>query len=99
VDFSLLTVGSVLFDAVFVPGGPRSVGALRSDAMAVQFVNEGYKHCKALGATGAGTELFPVEGASAKPDGATTRAGDGRPWLPAGDPPGSPGRGGPGGEG
>jgi catalase len=86
VDFSLLTVGSVLFDAVFVPGGSRSVGALRSDAMAVQFVNEAYKHCKALAATGAGTELFPVEGASAKPDGATTRAVDGRPGLPAGDP-------------
>ena len=59
VDFSLLTVGSVLFDAVLVPGGPRSVETLRADAMAVHFVNEAYKHCKALAASGAGIELLP----------------------------------------
>jgi len=59
VDFSLLTVGSVLFDAVFVPGGEASVTALRADAMAVHFVNEAYKHCKAIAATGAGAELVP----------------------------------------
>jgi catalase len=59
VDFSLLTVGSVLFDAVYVPGGSESVKALRSDAMAVLFVNEAYKHCKALAATGEGITLLP----------------------------------------
>ena len=59
VDFSLLTVGSVLFDAVFVPGGMESVKALKADAMAVLFVNEAYKHCKALAATGEGVALFP----------------------------------------
>jgi catalase len=59
VDFSLLTVGSVLFDAVFVPGGTESVKTLRADAMAVLFVNEAYKHCKALAATGEGRALLP----------------------------------------
>ena len=59
VDFSLLTVGSVLFDAVFVPGGVESVKALKTDAMAVLFVNEAYKHCKALAATGEGIALLP----------------------------------------
>jgi catalase len=46
VDFSLLTVGSVLFDAVFVPGGAESVKTLKADAMAVLFVNEAYKHAR-----------------------------------------------------
>jgi catalase len=60
VDFSLLTVGSVLFDAVFVPGGEESVKTLAGDGMAVLFVTEAYKHCKALAATGAGVSLLPV---------------------------------------
>ena len=60
VDWSLLTVGSVLFDAVFVPGGQASVNALRADAMAVHFVNEAYKHCKAIAVTGAGAALLPA---------------------------------------
>ena len=59
VDFSLLTVGSVLFDAVFVPGGDAERRALKVEADAVHFVNEAYKHCKAIAATGAGTELLP----------------------------------------
>src|SRR5262249_51519209 len=56
---SLLTVGSVLFDAVFVPGGVDSVKTLKTEAMAVLFVNEAYKHCKAIAATGEGAGLFP----------------------------------------
>ena len=59
VDMSLLTVGSVLFDAVYVPGGPQSVAALADEAAAVLFVQEAFKHCKALAATGAGAELLP----------------------------------------
>ena len=61
VDFSLLTVGSVLFDAVFVPGGADSVKTLGQDARALLFVTEAYKHCKALAATGAGVSLLPTE--------------------------------------
>ena len=64
VDFSLLTVGSVLFDAVFIPGGAASVKALKAEAPAVLFVHEAYKHCKAIAASGAGKELLP----EAKPD-------------------------------
>ena len=60
VDWSLLTVGSVLFDAVFVPGGADSVKTLGQDAMAVLFVTEAYKHCKAVAATGAGIALLPM---------------------------------------
>jgi catalase len=57
VDCSLLTVGSVLFDAVFVPGGAASTKALAGDAAAVLFVREAYKHCKAIAASGTGMAL------------------------------------------
>jgi catalase len=59
IDFSLLTVGSVLFDAVYVPGGKGSVEALRAEGRAVLFVTEAYKHCKALAASGDGRALLP----------------------------------------
>ncbi|HZI23934.1 MAG TPA: catalase HPII, partial [Chryseolinea sp.] len=45
---SLLTVASVLYDAVYVPGGTNSVATLKAEANAVHFLNEAYKHCKAI---------------------------------------------------
>src|SRR5262249_12854706 len=59
VDMSLLTVGSVLFDAVYVPGGDASAEALAKEAAARLFVSEAYKHCKAIAVTGAGAKLLP----------------------------------------
>jgi catalase len=58
IDFSLLTAGSVLFDAVYVPGGAQSVELLKGEGKAFHFVHEAYKHCKAIAATGAGVELL-----------------------------------------
>jgi catalase len=58
IDFSLLTVGSVLFDAVYVPGGEKSVETLKGEGKALHFINEAYKHCKAIAATGAGIDLL-----------------------------------------
>jgi hypothetical protein len=58
VDWSLLTVGSVLFDAVFVPGGALSTEALGADGAAVLFVREAYKHCKAVGGGGSGLAML-----------------------------------------
>jgi catalase len=58
IDFSFLTGSSVLFDAVYVPGGDASVAALMQQPEAHEFVSEAYKHCKALAATGAGTGLL-----------------------------------------
>jgi catalase len=57
-DKTLLTVGSVVYDAVFVPGGKQSVAALREDGDALHFVNEAFKHCKAIAATGEGVDLL-----------------------------------------
>jgi catalase len=57
IDFSFFTTASVLFDAVFVPGGQASVAALKAESDALHFINEAYKHCKAIGAAGEGEEL------------------------------------------
>jgi len=60
VDFSILTTGSVLFDAVYIAGGKESVEMLTSLPEAVLFVNEAYKHCKAVAAVGKGAEFLQV---------------------------------------
>ncbi|WP_437721114.1 catalase [Sorangium sp. So ce861] len=57
-DRSLLTAKSVMFDAVYVPGGRASVAALAASGEAVHFVNEAFKHCKAIGATGDAVDLL-----------------------------------------
>ncbi len=70
VDHSLLTTASVLFDAVYVPGGEKSVAALKREAKALHFVNEAYMHCKAIAATGAGVDLLAASYLGALQDGA-----------------------------
>jgi len=58
IDFSFLTAGSVLFDAVYIPGGEQSIEILKGDAKALMFVKEAYLHCKAIAATDAGIDLL-----------------------------------------
>jgi len=58
VDFTFLTSASVLFDAVYVPGGAPSVNALLAEADAVHFVTEAFKHCKAIAADKEGELLL-----------------------------------------
>ena len=58
IDFSLLTTSSVLFDAVYLPGGTRSARALGADRDAIEFVTEAFRHCKAIAATTEGVELL-----------------------------------------
>src|SRR4030095_3559335 len=57
-DESLLTTYSVLFDAVYVPGGRESGATLSEDRDAWDFVTEAYRHCKPLSATGDGIRLL-----------------------------------------
>ncbi len=54
VDESFLIATSVVYDAVFVPGGAQSVDALKQEMDAIHFVNEAFKHCKAIAAVGEG---------------------------------------------
>jgi len=58
VDFSFATIGSVLFDGACIPGGQKSVKTLLKLPEAVLFVNETYKHCKAVAALGDGAEII-----------------------------------------
>jgi catalase len=47
---TFLTAASVLYDAVYVPGGINSVATLEGEANAVHFLNEAFKHCKPIAA-------------------------------------------------
>ncbi|SEN91524.1 catalase [bacterium A37T11] len=55
VDKSFLTTASVLYDAVYVPAGADSAKKLAADPDAVHFLNEIFRHCKAI-AFGQGAE-------------------------------------------
>ena len=48
---------SVLFDAVYVPGGGESIEMLKEIPDALRFIDEAYKHGKAIAASGEGVEL------------------------------------------
>lgn len=48
VDQSFLIASSVLFDALYVPSGAKSVETLLKEADAIHFVEEAYKHCKPM---------------------------------------------------
>jgi len=65
-DQSFLTAASVLFDAVYVPGGAAGIKTLLSIQEAIGFVDEAYKHCKAIAINDEGIELFKETYASKK---------------------------------
>jgi catalase len=58
VDAALATTESVLFDALFIPGGEESIEALKKEPKVHKFVKETYKYCKAIAAHGKGVELL-----------------------------------------
>jgi catalase len=60
VDKSYVTTGSIMFDAVLVPGGRESVDALRTHGDALHFISEAFKHGKPIGAVGEGVDLLGV---------------------------------------
>lgn len=60
IDYSFLTSSSVLFDAIYIPGGDGSAQALQKEADAIEFVQEAYKHCKTIAATGAGAGAYSL---------------------------------------
>jgi len=70
-EFSIFTASSVLFDAVYVPGGDAAIAALKNEASAIEFLQEALKHYKPIAATGAGIQLLDasgVNGAKAHPE-------------------------------
>ena len=68
VDQSFLNTASVLFDAVYIPSGIKCVETLMAMPAAIHFVDEAYKHCKAIAADGDGTELLKSTFAGMKTD-------------------------------
>ena len=58
VDQSFLTAASVLYDAVYVPSGAKSNQALSAEPEAIHFVNQAYKHCKAIALSGDATPFL-----------------------------------------
>jgi catalase len=58
VDMSYLTTASVVFDAVYVPGGLQSTEVQKRQGSALHFIAEAFKHGKAVGATGEAVALL-----------------------------------------
>ncbi|WP_269856923.1 catalase, partial [Streptomyces sp. RPT161] len=58
VDRALPTMGSVLYDALLVPGGKQAAQTLLDDPAAVRFVEETYRHGKPIAVLGEGKQLL-----------------------------------------
>lgn len=48
VDAAIMTTESVLFDAVYIPGGDAATTTLMGESKFIKFINEALKHCKAI---------------------------------------------------
>lgn len=57
-DMTFLTSASVLFDALYVPGGAESAATLMKNGDAIHFLNEAYKHCKPIAADNEGVDVL-----------------------------------------
>ena len=84
-DFSLLTASSVLFDAVYVPDGPASIESLLQENESTNFVLEAYRHCKTIGAAGAGLKLLRAAGLSLPAMNEGSNGQDAEPGVVVGD--------------
>jgi len=59
---SFRTTPSVMYDAIYVPGGSESVMTLRGEWRARVFVEEAFRHCKPIAAAGEGRDLLAEAG-------------------------------------
>ena len=83
---TLLSVDSVLYDAVYVPGGKNSVAALEQQAEARQFLMDAFKHCKAIGGSAEGAAFVAEAVLPATPRGKPPAAAPGVVLADAGTP-------------
>ena len=51
-----------MYDAVYIPGGQQSVDAMKQQGYVINFINEAFKHCKAIGATSEAVGLLAETG-------------------------------------
>lgn len=64
-DFSFFTASSVLFDAIFIPEGSAQT-ELAGNLDAMEFINDAFRHCKIIGASGAGAAVLTAPQCLAK---------------------------------
>jgi catalase len=62
VDQTFLTSASVMFDAVYLPGGLQSIAVLKMNEDAISFIREVFMHCKPIAASGEGVDLLTQSG-------------------------------------
>ncbi len=76
-DEAFFNTASVLFDAVYIPGGSKSIDILSNEPDAIHFINEQYRHCKPIGASQDAQELikktFVQKGPGVSLDGNSTQ--------------------------
>ena len=58
VDASIVTTESVLYDALYIPGGKKAIDSLLKEAKILKFINEIFKHCKAIAVDDEGLDLL-----------------------------------------
>ncbi len=58
VDKTYLTTASLMYDALFIPGGQQSVQTLQTQGDARHFVNEAFTHGKTIGAASEAIDLL-----------------------------------------
>ncbi|PNW26918.1 catalase [Formosa algae] len=58
VDAAIMTTESVLYDAIYIPGGKKSITDLKSTSKFISFINEAFKHCKAIAVDDEGEDLI-----------------------------------------
>ena len=58
VDASITTTESVLFDAIYIPGGEETVKTLTNNGKYIKFVNETFKYCKAIAVDEEGEQVL-----------------------------------------
>jgi catalase len=63
VDITLEAAPAVLFDGMVLPDGEDAVRALAADGLALEFVKDQLRHCKAILALGASDALLEAAGA------------------------------------
>lgn len=59
-DQSHVSTASVVYDALFLPGGKASVDRMKKQGDVIHFINEMYKHCKPIAAMGDAVELLAI---------------------------------------
>jgi catalase len=60
VDAAISTTESVLFDALYIPGGSKAVKAMKKEGKYIKFINEAFKHCKAIAVDGEGEDMLDL---------------------------------------